>query len=273
MQKKISPPSKSILFNRNLYHNDGLLTGYISKREGIGYKDAETITARFTEQINKSTGSGSKFIIDELGFFYRDKQRNLQFQAELSYNFLLESYGLSDVYLKEMYKAVEQATKPSRYISADMSARNRKKRIRRLAYTGIAASLLAAMVLIPIKTGYFDYTGLRLFKETTEVKDRSANETNINIQQTIANEPQKSAVMEIISPEYHIITGSFKQFGNARELMKRLNDQGYHARILAGEGAYFRVSAMSFNDKAEAVKALSVLKELPGMSSAWVLKY
>lgn len=273
MHQTISPPSKSILFNRNLHYNDGLLIGHISKRAGIGYKDAEAITAKYAENINKSTRSGSKFTIDELGFFYQDKQKNIQFQAELSSNFLLESYGLSDVYFREMYKAVEQAAKPSRYISAEMSVSNRKKRIRRLVYTGIAASLLAAMVLIPIKTGYLDYTGLRLFKETTEITDKPAIEADVNIQQIVTDEIPKPGTIEIVSSEYHIITGSFRKFGNARELMKKLNDQGYTARILSGEGAYFRVSAMSFDDMPEAVETLSGLKKLPGMGSAWILKY
>lgn len=273
MHKTISPPSKSILFNRNLHHNDGLLIGHISKRKDIGYKDAEALTVKYTENIIKSTRSGSKFTIDELGFFYPDKQKNLQFQAELSTNFLLESYSLSDVYFREMYQSADLDPRHSRYISAEMSDSNRRKKIRRLVYTGIAASLLAAMVLIPMKTGYLDYTGLRLFKETSETSSKTSVKTEISIQQAEINELPKSRSIEIIPTEYHIITGSFREFGNARELMKKLNDQGYNARILSGEGEYFRVSAMSFNDQMEASKALTGLKKLPGMGSAWMLKY
>ncbi len=273
MQKSISPPSKSVLFNRNLHHNDGLLVGHISMRLGVGYKDAEALTVKYTENIRKSTGSGSKFTIDELGFFYQDKHRNLQFQAELSNNFLLESYSLSDVFFREMYKSADQGTRPSRYISAEMSGSNRRKKIRRLVYTGIAASLLAAMVLVPMKTGYLDYTGLRLFNETSETNRNTPVKTEVQVQQAEINEPAESKVLEIIPTEYHIITGSFREFGNARELMKKLNDQGYNARILSGGGEYFRVSAMSFNDRLEAGEALADLKKLPGMSSAWVLKY
>ena len=55
--------------------------------------------------------------------------------------------------------------------------------------------------------------------------------------------------------------------------MKKLNDQGYHARILSAEGGFFRVSAMNFNSREEAALALVELKKLPGMGSAWMLKY
>lgn len=273
MNKTISPPSKSILFNRNLHHNDGLLIGHISRVMGVGYKDAENLTVKYTENIIKSTGTGNKFPIDELGFFYRDKQKNLQFQAELSKNFLLESYSLSDIYFREMYKAVESSTRPSRYISADIYASNRKKRIRRLVYTGIAASLLTAMVLIPIKTGYLGHSTLRLFKEKSETKSDVPIKTEITIQQGKINESPESRIIEVIPPEYHIITGSFREFGNARQLMVKLNDQGYSARILCAEGGYFRVSAVSFPDRQQANQTLVELRKHPGMDSAWILKF
>jgi len=273
MQKSISPPSKSILFNKNLHHNDGLLIGHISRRAGVGYKDAEAIARKYADKILESTRSGNKFIIDELGFFYHDKQNNLQFQSELSANFLLESYSLSDVYFREIYHAADLESRPSRYIAADMSGSNRRKRIRQLVYTGVAASLLAAMVLVPIKTGFFDYTELRLFKAKYELRNNIPTEAEEEIQPSIANESSGSRLARIIPAEYHIITGSFKEFGNARELMVKLNDQGFHSRILCGEGEYFRVSAISFTDRLEAIEALAEVKLLPGMSSAWVLKY
>src|SRR5512136_2737677 len=62
--KIISPPSKSILFNRNLSHNDGLLIVHISKKTGLGYKDIEKLVKEFTEKIVKTTGSGNQLRID-----------------------------------------------------------------------------------------------------------------------------------------------------------------------------------------------------------------
>lgn len=271
MKKVISPPSKSIIFNRNLSHNDGLLIGHISRKTGLGYKDAEKIVVPYADKILKTTGSGAKFTIYELGFFYLDKHRKLQFQSELSTNFLLESYGLSDVYIRSMYQSAVRGS--SRYISADISGVSRRKKIRRLVYTGIAASILAAMVLIPMKTGYFDYTGLRLFKETGGAGSKMPVKNEMNVQQAGVDQTSESEVIEFFPTEYHIITGSFKEFGNARMLMKRLIDQGYDARILSAESEYFRVSAVSFDNKRQASQTLVELRKLPGMSSAWILKY
>jgi nucleoid DNA-binding protein len=98
MLKIISPPSKSILFNRNIYYNDGLLIGHICGKTGMGYKDVEIQVQGYIEKILKTTGSGTKFTIDELGFFFNDKEKKLQFQAEPGMNFLIESYSLHDVH-------------------------------------------------------------------------------------------------------------------------------------------------------------------------------
>jgi len=271
MKKVISPPSKSILFNINLSHNDGLLIGHVSKKTGLGYKDAEKIVVTYADKILKITGTGVKFTIDELGFFYLDNHKKLQFQSELSTNFLLESYGFSDVYIRSIYQSAVRDS--SLYISAEMQGTNRRKKIRRLVCTGIAASILAAMVMIPMKTGYFDYTGLRLFKETGEAGSKLPVKNEVTTQQVRVNQKSESEVIQFFSSEYHIITGSFRSFGNARMLMKRLIDQGYDARILSAESEYFRVSAVSFDNKQEASQRLVELRKLPGMSSAWILKY
>ena len=58
-----SPPSKHILFNRQLVHNDGLLFAHVSKAEDYGYKDVENMAQTYLEGIQKDTRKGMKFNI------------------------------------------------------------------------------------------------------------------------------------------------------------------------------------------------------------------
>lgn len=285
MLKIISPPSKSILFNRNIYHNDGLLIGYISGKTGMGYKDAEGLVQGYVEKIIKTTGSGNKFVIDELGFFFQDKEKKLQFQAEPGMNFLIESYSLHNIHFKELYADFEKGTKSKVYISGEDRTAHRGKTVRRIVYTGIAASLLVALVLIPIRTGYLDYSDMRIFRnnnshENIVTHENIVSKTEIShariitetTTETTTEAKSESKENEIVAPEFHIITGSFREFGNARDLMKKLEDQGYAARILSSGSEYFRVSAGSYSDKEAASLALSEIRELPGMDAAWLLK-
>jgi hypothetical protein len=80
-----------------------------------------------------------------------------------------------------------------------------------------------------------------------------------------------SSNLEIKPVEFHIIAGSFREFANARTLMKTLESFGFTPRILTG-GENFRVSAGSYPDMENANKALRGIRELPGMESSWLLK-
>lgn len=272
MLKIISPPSKSILFNRNIYHNDGLLIGHISGKTRMGYKDVEALVQGYAEKIIRTTGSGNKFIIDELGFFFQDKEKKLQFQSEPGMNFLIESYSLHNIHFREIYADLEKGTKSSRYIAEEYSGTGRGKRIRRLVYTGIAASLLVALVLIPVKTGYLDYSYLRLFRNNNNSNTEPVTKTEITVTEKIQETKPELQNIEIRPSEFHIIAGSFREFGNARDLMNKMENQGYITRILNSGNEYFRVSIGSYSDKENATLALTEIRELPGMESAWLLK-
>jgi len=272
MLKIISPPSKSILFNRNIHHNDGLLIGHISGKTEMGYKDVETLVQGYAEKIIKTAGSGNKFIIDELGFFFQDKEKKLQFQSEPGMNFLIESYSLHNIHFREMFPDLEKRAKSSRYLTGEDSRAGRGKTIRRLVYTGIAASLLVALVLIPVKTGYLDYSDMRLFRNNNNSSTESATKTEISITEQIDETKPGSQDIEIKPSDFHIIAGSFREFGNARDLMKKMENQGYITRILNSGSEYFRVSIGSYSDKENATLALAEIRELPGLDSAWLLK-
>ena len=47
----ICPPSKDILFNRNLTHNDGLLVSWIAGKENISYEKATSQLMLFCEDL------------------------------------------------------------------------------------------------------------------------------------------------------------------------------------------------------------------------------
>jgi hypothetical protein len=272
MLKIISPPSKSILFNRNIYHNDGLLIGHISGKTGMGYKDVEKLVQGYTEKILKSTDSGIKFIIDELGFFFMDKEKKLQFQAEPGMNFLIESYSLHNVHFKELYAHAEKVAKSQVYTSQKDLGTRSGRTIRRLVYAGVAASLLAAVILIPIKTGFLNYSDLRLFRANNDFYSTPIPEIGNTVTENIQEAKSNAYKIEIKPAEFHIIAGSFREFGNARNLMKKLEGQGFVTRILSSGSEYFRVSAGSYPNMQDASMALSEIRELPGLDSAWLLK-
>jgi hypothetical protein len=187
-------------------------------------------------------------------------------------NFLIESYSLHDVHFKELYSQAAKPLKSQSYFSQEDKSVRRRKTVRVLVYTGIAASLLAVVILIPVRTGFLNYSDLRLFRSKGELRTDKLPEKEISITETIQKTAPTTYKIEIKPAEFHIIAGSFREFGNARMLMKKLEDQGLTARILNSGSEYFRVSAGSYPNQEDASLALSAIRELPGMDTAWLLK-
>ncbi len=94
IQHKFTPPSKKISFNKNLTNNDGLLGNHIAERRSITYHEANELVKAFVNQSVSGLKQGDKIHIEKVGTLYLDPEQNIQFKAEESNDFLLDSFGL-----------------------------------------------------------------------------------------------------------------------------------------------------------------------------------
>lgn len=94
-QHVFSPPSKNIVFNKNLKNNDGLLANHISSTEKIDYKEANARIKLFIDQCNKKLKNKEKVIIENVGSLHLDVEGNIQFAPQKDVNYLLDSFGLT----------------------------------------------------------------------------------------------------------------------------------------------------------------------------------
>lgn len=256
-----SPPSKHILFNRNLIHNDGLLYAHVSKVSEYGYKEVQEKAEVFIEGIRKDTGRGIKFEIEGLGYFYNDKEGQIQFTEESGNNFLLESYGLPFL----QYREIEKPKIPTyRALVPETDSLARQRRIRKWAYGAAAACLLAAMIIVPLQTGYFNQAGID-YSSSEKIEKEKPVSSQASLLPSFA--PSIKTFQSL--PEYNIVVGSFKDFHHAREYRNQVVSKGYSARILCfGENSY-RVTAGTFSEKNEARVELAFV--LSDFDDAWVL--
>ncbi len=295
-QRTALPPSRQILFNSNLVHNDGLLYAHISKVTGYGYKEVQAMAEVYIKTILYEIGKGLKFTIDDLGYFFLNKARNIEFVQESTDHLLLASYGLSYLNYKEFDRLPGRADKVYQAFD-DTNPIVRQRRIRRWIYTGAAACLLAGMIIIPVRLGYLNFSSFDLnpvdsFRKEQPVQDLVAPspETDTQVAEPEA-EPDKTdagpaqtrdttgepetdtqaRTYFIPATAYHIIVGSFKDFENARHLMLKMQDEGYDAEILTGDNSFFRVSAKRYPQKEDAINALSAIRAQQAYKTAWIL--
>lgn len=94
----MSPPRKSLLFNRQLINNDGLLVAELAVANSIHYNEAVEIVNGIVSAWNEQLRKGERITIDKVGFLFFDQEKNICFEQDRFFNLLLESYGLGKVH-------------------------------------------------------------------------------------------------------------------------------------------------------------------------------
>jgi len=92
----ICPPSKDILFNRNLTHNDGLLVNWIASKENISYEKATTLLTLFCEDLKIKLNQKQRVVFGDIGVFFTDRRFNIIFEPGKN-NFFAETLGMEAI--------------------------------------------------------------------------------------------------------------------------------------------------------------------------------
>ena len=254
----IFPPSKLIVFNKNLSINDGLLINHISKKEKISVDESKNIVFDFSKKITDSLMSERSMRLNNIGLFTLGSEDNIIFHQDIANNFDLNSFGFESF-------QIQKKTKTKKIIDINQSSTTKK------------ISYKAAAVLIP----------LILLSLTNILLDTSTN--NINIQKSDLNffknskvpkldvaknkiEKEIEKIETITTPKtknYHVIAGAFIEKSNAEKLNNSLIESNFNSEILLSENGYHRVSYNSFESKENAIIELEKLKRIN--KSAWIL--
>jgi nucleoid DNA-binding protein len=96
-QDMILPPSKQVLFNKNLVHNDGLLVNALSQKANLPYSESLKIIEDYKDYILSLLSSKNRFELDQLGLLYLDSEKILRFEQKVDVNFLIDSFGFEPV--------------------------------------------------------------------------------------------------------------------------------------------------------------------------------
>ena len=94
---KAFPPSKSILFNKQLINNDGLLINEFAKRNSKTYDESSVEVEEKVTEWNQTIQAGGRVELDRIGILYNDAENNLCFEQDRFFNLLLASFGLEQV--------------------------------------------------------------------------------------------------------------------------------------------------------------------------------
>ena len=275
------PPSKQILFNKNLRTNDGLLISYIAEQEQISQSDAKNKLTKFAEEITNKLLKNKTLRLDNIGLFTINKEGNTLFIQDHSVNYNLDAFGMDTAYKKELIRidVQEHIERTVHQITAKRETTPNKTLWRAAAVIIplVALSYLSVSQQERINNVYTQMATLNPFTTTEIIEVEKIIEETIpiitaetNIEITPIVEVIEEEVAPIIIPQkkYYIIGGAFAKKKNADNLMTKLRNWHYNPTIVEG-GNLLRVSYKSFNNKETAILALNIIRK--ENKDAWLL--
>ena len=102
------PPSKHILFNKNLLHNDGLLISAVIQKTNFSNQEASKLIEDYVNYIQSLLSVKKRFELMNIGLLYFDNENSLRFEAKVDVNFLLESFGFEPIIANELIIETEK---------------------------------------------------------------------------------------------------------------------------------------------------------------------
>ena len=305
--KTFSPPSKSILFNKNLINNDGLLAHKYVSSYKLTYEQALLSIKEEVASIKKNLLELKRHELIGIGVFFMDGN-TIKFEKSEN-NFLAASFGLP-VFSTDVFSFEKPAEKEDS--NEIISLNPKQSKVSKWWIAAAVIPLLFYSAWIPLKTNLFNsdapfhYSELNPFsftnqksyqlndfkkeniksQEKIEVVEQPIKEPSVedmeqqlnhekineeNHQKENDNIQKLEVVDESIDLSYHVIGGCFKKKRNAKKLIKKFKKMGFDSYELDIKNHLHRIAISSFSTKEEARKTQKEIKLSHGISS-WVLK-
>ena len=275
----LHPASKSIVFNKSLNNNDGLLTNEVAVNEGITFKQAQKNIEDYVAYLNDSLHLHKKVFLEEIGTLLLVDNQNIIFVQSTTSNHLLDSYGYSTI----QFSAIERENNPIQKQISQFSEKPVSQSKRSWLKAAAVAIPFTMLCLVgfnnqeKIKTSYASLIPIN----KTEIKEApkpklshqfSINSTSKDIEQAIRSyyQLQQNMETEIAFPKYFVVAGSFKSKKNAKKLVKKLAKWNFNnAQVMEkSKNGFYRVCYTSHFEKEQALNSLNKIKK--SNPSAWL---
>ena len=278
----LRPPSKQILFNRNLTTNDGLLFSYIAQKEVISQEEAKLKVDDFVIECNNKLDTTKVLRITKVGLFTVAQEGNIIFVQDNSINYYIGCYGMKPTYNKSLVRKEKFNVASETNIKFLTPNKHKPKTFLRAAAIIIPLVALSYISLTQeekILNVYKEMASLNLFNSSETVsKSKESSEKNthkINYKTSFDNEEiyREDFENEKILPQandqtFFLVAGAFAERKNADKMYEKLKNWNYDPQILEGS-QLLRVTYSSFNNREEAILALNKIRE--DNPSAWIL--
>ena len=279
-------PKKTIVFNKSLQNNDGLLVNEVASCEGLSFKQAKKELDKYVVDLNESLQLHKKVFIDEVGTLLLTTENKILFVQSNTRNHLLDSFGLSTL----QYPAIERTTVQERFEEKIKHIDKKHLPSNKKPWLKAAAVLLPLLMLSALGISNKDriqasYANLSPFSSSSSeaaetVKTYSLNAFSIesptnNIEDAVISfydAKENSTITNTIGLDKHfIIAGAFSTKQNAQKMISKLQNTAFENSKIVNQSSsgLYRVCYDGFANPQEALTALRKIKKTN--PSAWLL--
>ncbi|WP_298144624.1 SPOR domain-containing protein [Flavobacterium sp.] len=228
------PPKKTISFNVNLRHNDGLLASHIAKAEKISFDTALNLIRAEVAFVEDQLAAKQRVELRNIGTLEQTNFGAIRFEPANDVNYYTAAFGLSNIRIPQRYvEEIQNASAPviesqPKVIELEQQSRSQFN----------AWKYASAAVLILGVSGFFGNQAYDTYVEekTAEVRATVQQKVTQEIQKAtfVIASPSETLSLPVSTPDYkyHVVAGAFRDQKNANAVLSDLKSRGFEARSL-----------------------------------------
>lgn len=271
------PPKKSISFNAQLQHNDGLLASYIADSENLPYEVAVQKISKQVKLMTAFLNDGEILTFKTLGDLSLNGDGKIVFEPSQHSNYLTEAFGLSEFKTsgvnREVYKHQVETLEDVIPLNITPERRSSSKSITARPYLKYAAVALIALTLGGFTTSAYYANQVETHNQLAQ---EAANEQlDVKVQEAtfVIESPLPAATLNVEKQQgkYHLIAGAFRVEENSDKKVEQLRALGYKARKIGlNKYGLYEVVYSSYETSKDALAELRNIRQ-NYHQDAWLL--
>lgn len=247
------PPSKELVFNAKLTHNDGDLAHAIMRKKGCGFDEANRFIEMEVASMWNALKNDGIYVAPHFGLFTMKSGKVAFQQKDLKVEFD-DTFGLDEFYFPTLDKKLLKKSAPQSEGAGSLKP----------ALMGAAAMLAFWLVGQPVEdTSRSDMASLvpMMISQSSLAHELEVKKTELNQAQAELTAYKDAEV------DYYLISADFEDESSALEYMRSAN---HNAMSLLCIKQHYYVTIFSAKNK-EAMSAYSDSISLSGQESAYIL--
>lgn len=272
-------PGKTLSFNSQITHNDGLLANSIALEKGIAYKEASLLMKKDADRIESILASGEPVRIPWVGTLTRLSDSKILFATwpQLSCNYAY--YGLKNIYLDPLVslekeeRELEVAIQTQQREEVELAKPSRWKGVVTATAAVAALFLLALPVSDPTADRSLQKASFIAFPKLDSIAlEESAVEITAEAMADAPADPVVEIKAEPNTRYYYIVIASLPTAELAEKKVQQYRAGDFPLASVISSGDKHRIYMNRFDDKDDAEIYLEQFRTThPKHAKAWLL--